>query len=53
MIGIDCGCGHHLEASTVERLFALVRQHADEKHQDLRLSDQQIREMIAAKSYTA
>ena len=53
MVAIDCGCGHHMEATDADQLFTSVRKHVDQVHSNLRLTDQAIREMIRSKSYSA
>jgi len=57
---ITCGCGHSMTAEADERtavqlgekLFDQVRQHADERHPDLNLSNRDVWIMLAEKAYT-
>ena len=45
--GMDCECGHHLEAQNVEELFQETRRHVDEAHPDMQLTDEQLRSLLA------
>ena len=51
MRGIDCPCGHHLEAADDEELFRLAREHVDRDHLEMDRSDEQIRQRLAADAY--
>jgi predicted small metal-binding protein len=53
MRAIECPCGHHLEAADDEELFRLAREHVDRDHPEMRRTDAQIRERIAADAYDA
>ncbi len=48
---MDCQCGHHVEARDDEELYEKVKQHVDDEHHDLRLTNEQIRELIRTKAY--
>jgi len=50
---IDCDCGHTLQAANDDDLFKQAREHFDREHQDQELSDDQVREVVAAKAYEA
>jgi predicted small metal-binding protein len=50
---IDCECGHTLQAANDDDLFKAAREHVDEVHQDMQLSDDQVRELVAARAYDA
>jgi predicted small metal-binding protein len=50
---MDCDCGKTLQAGNEDDLVAQVRAHTDEEHQDLGLSDEQVRQMVADRSYEA
>ena len=50
---IDCECGHTLQAANDDDLFGVARQHVDQDHPDMELSDDQVRELIADKAYSA
>jgi predicted small metal-binding protein len=50
---IDCDCGKTLQAANDDDLVAEVRAHADEAHPDLELSDEQVRQLVAERSYEA
>lgn len=46
MRAADCPlCGQHLEAENDEELFKKGRAHADEKHADLHITDEQIQQI--------
>jgi hypothetical protein len=48
---VRCQCRHHLEAEDNEALFAFVRDHLIEEHPAISLTDEQVSEMVAARSY--
>lgn len=48
MPAMNCVCGYHLEGADDEELFRNTRAHADEAHADLQLTDQHIRDFLAA-----
>ena len=50
---IDCDCGVTLQAATDDELAARVRTHVESDHPDMQLDDDQAREMVAAKAYSA
>jgi predicted small metal-binding protein len=50
---IDCDCGKTLQAGNEDDLVAQVRAHADEEHPDMQLTDEQVRELVADRSYEA
>jgi hypothetical protein len=49
---IDCPCGHRLTGADDE-LFRLAREHVNGDHPELRRTDEQIRERVAADAYDA
>ena len=59
---VDCGCGHRMQAVADDRdkssmplgekLFQLVREHVDETHPELNLSNRDIWILLAEKAYT-
>jgi hypothetical protein len=57
---ITCDCGHSMSSEAVEEpsvslgemLFDQVRQHVDDHHPDLNLSNRDIWIMLAEKAYT-
>ena len=51
MRAIDCPCGHQFEAADDEELCRLCREHVDADHPEMRRSDEQLRERIAADAY--
>jgi predicted small metal-binding protein len=51
MRAIECPCGHHLEGADDEELFRLARDHVDRRHPEMKGSDEQLRERIAADAY--
>ncbi|HEX5896998.1 MAG TPA: hypothetical protein VFY47_11790 [Thermoleophilaceae bacterium] len=50
---LDCQCGTTLKAANDEDLASSVRDHVNESHPDLDLSDDQIQEMVAEQAYDA
>lgn len=48
---LDCECGKHLEAGDDEELFQRAREHVDQDHPDMGLSDEQVRGIVAEGSY--
>ena len=50
---IDCDCGETLQAANDDDLARVVRQHADEVHPDMGLSDEQVQDLIAERAYSA
>ena len=50
---IDCQCGTTLQAANDEDLAKAVRDHVDESHPDMDLSDDQVQEMVAEEAYDA
>jgi hypothetical protein len=45
---IECPSGYHLEAAADDALFRLCREHVDREHREMRRTDAQIRERVAA-----
>jgi len=50
---IDCDCGVTLQAANDDELADSVRGHVASDHPDMELSDEQVREMVAEKAYSA
>jgi hypothetical protein len=50
---IDCDCGKTLQAGNEDDLVAQMRAHTDEEHQDSGLTDEQVRQLVADRSYEA
>ena len=50
---IDCDCGVTLQAANDDELAASVKQHVASDHPDMQLDDDQVRELVAAKAYSA
>jgi Protein of unknown function (DUF1059) len=50
---IDCECGTTLQAANDDDLASQVRQHVDEHHPDMKLDDDQVRELVASRAYEA
>ena len=50
---IDCDCGQTLQAANDEDLFRVAREHVDQAHPDMGLSDDQVRGLIEEQAYTA
>jgi predicted small metal-binding protein len=51
MRALDCECGQHLEAGSDEGLFEQARAHVDRDHPEMRLSDEQVREIVSGGAY--
>jgi hypothetical protein len=51
MRALLCSCKHRLTASNNEELFGAVLNHLDECHPAMTLTQEQIREVVAAHSY--
>jgi predicted small metal-binding protein len=51
MRALLCGCQQRLAASDEEALFERVLEHLRERHPMVTLSEAQIREVVAARSY--
>jgi predicted small metal-binding protein len=50
---IDCDCGATLQAANDDDLTARVREHVEEAHPEMQLDEQQAREMVGQKAYSA
>jgi hypothetical protein len=50
---LDCDCGKTLQAANDDDLAVQVREHTDEAHPDMQLSDEQARELVANRAYDA
>jgi Protein of unknown function (DUF1059) len=50
---MDCDCGQTLSAGNDDDLFKETRAHVDREHPDMQLTDEQVRELVAAKAYEA
>jgi hypothetical protein len=50
MRAIECPCGHHLEG-TDDELVRLAREHVDRDHPEMRRTDDELRQRIAADAY--
>lgn len=50
---IDCQCGTTLKAANDEDLAKSVRNHVDESHPEMDLSDDQVENMVAEEAYDA
>jgi predicted small metal-binding protein len=51
MRALLCSCKHRLTASNDEELFRAVLNHLGESHPAMTLSEDQVREVVAAHSY--
>jgi len=50
---LDCDCGQTLQAANDDDLATQVREHADEAHPDMQLSDDGARQLVADRAYDA
>jgi predicted small metal-binding protein len=48
---LDCECGQHLEAANDDELFDRAREHVDQVHPDMGLSDEQVRGIVEQGAY--
>ena len=48
---LDCFCGQYLEGASDEQLFSLTQGHMDQEHPNVRMSDEQIRRIVAEGAY--
>ena len=51
MRALDCDCGRHLEAANDQKLFDKAKEHVNQDHPQMQLSDEQVREIVAEKAY--
>jgi predicted small metal-binding protein len=50
---IDCKCGVTLQAPNEDELARRVKRHLEEDHEDAETSEDQVRELVALRSYEA
>jgi predicted small metal-binding protein len=50
---LDCDCGQTLQAATDDELFRVAREHVDQEHPDMQLSDEDVRSLVDEKAYEA
>jgi predicted small metal-binding protein len=50
---IDCACGKTLQAANDDDLAKAVREHAEEDHPEMDMSDDDARELVSAEAYDA
>jgi predicted small metal-binding protein len=50
---IDCDCGQTLQAANDDDLLKEARAHFDKEHPDMKLTDEQSRELVSVKAYDA
>ena len=50
---IDCDCGHTLQAANDDDLVKAAREHVDRAHPDMKLTDEQVRDLVAQRAYEA
>jgi predicted small metal-binding protein len=50
---LDCQCGYTVEGENDEELFHKGKQHVAEKHAGENITDDQLRQLIAANAYDA
>lgn len=53
MQALDCECGGHLEAADQEELEGKVREHVERDHPEIKLGEEEIRELVSSRSYEA
>jgi hypothetical protein len=47
---IDCPCGHVLRGPDDDALFRLARQHVTDHHQDMKRTDEQLRQLVSERA---
>ncbi len=50
---IDCDCGATLQAANDDDLYKAAREHVDQEHPDMQLTDDQLRSLVAERAYEA
>jgi predicted small metal-binding protein len=50
---IDCECGKTLQAANDEDLAEAVRDHVEEEHPDMEMSDDQVEQLVSSQAYDA
>jgi predicted small metal-binding protein len=50
---IDCDCGHTLQAGNDDDLLEVARQHMREEHGDRQMDDDEVKQLITDRAYTA
>ena len=50
---LDCECGHTLQAANDDELVQAARQHVDQDHPDMEMSDDQLQQLVSEKAYSA
>ena len=50
---IDCDCGATLQAANDDDLLRVAREHVEQEHPDMQLSDDQLSELVTSRAYTA
>ena len=51
MRALDCDCGQHLEAANDEELLDEARDHVNQAHPDMQLSDEEVRQLVIERAY--
>lgn len=50
---LDCDCGKTLQAANDADLAVQVRDHVDESHPDVEMSEEQVSQLVADRAYEA
>jgi predicted small metal-binding protein len=50
---IDCDCGVTLQAANDDELTERVREHTGESHPEMEMSEDELREFVEGKAYSA
>jgi predicted small metal-binding protein len=53
MLMLDCDCGQTLQAANDDELARAVRAHVDQEHPDMEMSEDQVRQLVSDKAYSA
>ncbi len=51
MRAYDCDCGQHLEAANDEELLEKARDHVNQDHPDMQLTDEEVRQLVIERAY--
>ena len=50
---IDCDCGATIQAANDDDLLKAAREHVDQKHPEVKFTDEQVQNLVTEKAYEA
>jgi predicted small metal-binding protein len=50
---LDCECGKTMQAANDQDLVEAVREHIDQEHPDMDMSEEEIEELVGSQAYDA